>query len=273
MPSLDGHCAISKACFLSLPLELRYQVYGCLVAYDPMLPCHYLYSGQDRISTSVVSREGSVDTAILAVNRQIYFEALQFIYGETTWHIDIDYRDRHTTMMDIGQFSCLPGFQHLRKINLNINVMDRTPADMQPYLVVRGLTCGNVTAIPDKVEVMSWIASTLTNAPALESITISWYDVIRSGILQSQMRCLTPLSKVNVPCSVGRIFLEPQWGFLSTLYDDEKQIPRKCLEYNGTIVEEARATNQSLYPEDFLVVERDLRRCLNSIQPMDLKNN
>ena len=74
---------------LSLPLELRQQIYG-----------YYFISNPDMHSTKYhpveIDKNCNIyclrkcHTKILTVNRQLYCEARDFLYSDTTWHISFN---------------------------------------------------------------------------------------------------------------------------------------------------------------------------------------
>ena len=190
----------AKFRLLSLPIELRRMIYRYYFhnPVDQSRSKYHLIHGSKYCNIFCLRK---CHTQILSVNHQIYDEAVEVLYGDTTWHFSFNSFVSETARKTVPgtflrRFRSRPGFRFIRKVT--IGVMFRTV--MRPSL----RTLENCNRLRINRKLLRKICRTLRRAPNLRTVKLLWHDWINCGNLEKKQTCLSSLSKLpeEVRCTV-----------------------------------------------------------------------
>ena len=186
--------------FLSLPLELRREIYG-----------HYFISTADLYNSlyHLIEADKNCDiyclkkcrTGILIVNHQVYLEARDVLYGDTTWHISfnsLNGRPNPETTSDVSllAFRSRPEFRFIQ--NITVGVMFYTARDTSTW------TAEDCARLDVNRKLLRFICDILLMAPNLLTLKLLWHDRVDHGDWKSKLDCLKALARLpeRVKCAV-----------------------------------------------------------------------
>ena len=180
------------ATFVTLPPELRLQIYRELFVSKPKPRVWRL--GHDLRGPVTCCNHRAFHTAILEVSQQIHYEAKTILYEETAWTLHIYLIFRGSTMhgYDLnGALHSLSRSKHFRYVQtcvLNIRLF-------------RGESHENNTSFSggDRLRAnVNTVRHTLSRAPSLRGIEVSWRSYFDLDLTDSRCRSLEPLDQLPI---------------------------------------------------------------------------
>lgn len=194
------HNMTSTFPLLSLPLELRREIYR-----------HYFISTGDPYNTlyHLIEADKNCDiyclrkcrTQILSVNNQVYLEARDVLYSDTTWHISFNSLNGRpnpgvTSDLSLLAFRSRPEFRFIQ--NITVGVMFYTAKNTSTW------TAEDCERLEVNRTLLKFICKTLIMAPNLLTLKLLWHDRTDHGDWQSKLDCLKALARLpeRVKCAV-----------------------------------------------------------------------
>lgn len=236
---------------LSLPPELRREIYRhyFVSTGDPYSSLYNLIEEDKDCNSVNIYCLKQCRTQILTINRQVYLEARDVLYSDTTWHISFNSSfggpyPKSISDVSLQAFRSRPEFQCLQHVTVGVmfNTSDRktptwTPDDSHRLKVNEKL--------------LDLICETLLLAPNLLTLKVLWHDRMKHGVFSKKCACLQALARLpdKVKCAV---FL----GLEST----DVHFPHQRIKSRGFSKQRG-----SLSAEDE-AVKADLNRHLNTIR-------
>ena len=190
----------AKFRLLSLPIELRRMIYRYYF-HNPVDQWRSKYHLVHDSKYCNIFCLRKCHTQILSVNHQIYDEAGEVLYGDTTWHFSFNSFASETAQKTVHgtflrRFRSRPEFRFIR--NVTIGVMFRTV--MHPSF----RTLENCNRLRINRKLLRKICRTLRRAPNLRTVKLLWHDWINCGDWEKKQTCLSSLFKLpeEVRCTV-----------------------------------------------------------------------
>lgn len=185
---------------LSLPLELRREIYHhCFVPIEN--PYGSSYRRIEADTYCKIYYLNTCRTSILTVNRQVYLEARDVLYRDTTWHITLDCLNDWPNPDIFGDFSLRafrsrPEFQFIRDVTIGVMI--------NTYTNTTTLTPEDSQRLHSNRKLLDLVCETLLLAPELLTLRLIWHDRIEHGVLEKKLDCLQALAKIpeTVKCAV-----------------------------------------------------------------------
>ena len=180
------------ATFVTLPRELRFQIYRELFVSKPKPRVWRM--GHDVRGPVTCCNHRAFHTAILRVSRMVHDEAKTILYEETAWTLHIYLIFRGSTMhgYDVnGALHSLSRSDHFRYVQtcvLNI-------------LLFRGESHENNTSFSgvDRLRAnVNTVRHSLSRAPSLRDIEVSWRSYFNLDLTESRCRSLEPLDQLPI---------------------------------------------------------------------------
>ena len=180
------------ATFVTLPRELRFQIYRELFVSKPKPRVWRM--GHDVRGPVTCCNHRGFHTAILGVCREVHYEAKTILYEETAWTLHIYLIFRGSTMhgYDVnGALHSLSRSEHFRYVQtcvLNI-------------ILFRGESHENNTSFSGVERLranVNTVRHTLSRAPSLREIEVSWRSYFNLDLTKSRCRSLEPLDQLPI---------------------------------------------------------------------------
>lgn len=185
---------------LSLPLELRREIYRhyFIPTGGPYDNLYHLIEEDKNCDIYCLRKCRS---QILNVNHQVYLEARDVLYSDTTWHISFNSlsgRPHPGTASDLSllEFQSRPEFQFIQ--NITVGVMFYTAKNTSTW------TAEDCQRLEVNRTLLRFICEILLMAPNLLTLKLLWHDRVDHGDWKSKLDCLKALARVpeRVKCAV-----------------------------------------------------------------------
>ena len=199
--------------FLSLPTEIRYQIYRGLLS-------HRRIEQKNSCSTFTYQTFGKCP-AILLVNRQTNQEAMRVIYGDHTWVLYAS--SRGPPLFGPLQFAQ----EYIRKIIISFKLYDR--------LFLLSSRQGTDIHLRSFV---GMICSFLANAPALKHVELRWEedsDTLYKNPFRGPESCVWPLCPVKTPKTHVWDHVNQVQDAVTKVLTPISQLPMSCTIRKGPI--------------------------------------
>ena len=196
---------------LTLPVEVRLQIYQDLIIYDRPYKDHP-WGGHLLASWAYRFHRG-----ILGVNKQINQEAMGIFYGMNQLRFYINTRpsrkeNAQASMSTLKAFQNSLCFQFVQRLSFDMHLsckMNRT------YFGRTGQVLENIT----KAQVMfDKLCLVLAKAPRLREIEIAWNDDIPYGHWELKRLLLRPLGRLPANCAI-KVDVVIESGYLKSCSD------------------------------------------------------
>lgn len=197
------HEETGQFCLLSLPLELRREIFchyftSSLAEYNTLLPIYHLVQDDKNCNIYCLRK---CHTEILTVSRQVYFEARDILYRDTTWHISFNSLQARidpgtASYASLRAFRSQPEFRFIQ--NISVGVMFHTVNKTSVW------TSEDRIRLEINCKLLNFICETLLRAPNLRTLKLLWHDPIEHGDWEEKRDCLTALARLpeTVECAV-----------------------------------------------------------------------
>ena len=190
----------AKFRLLSLPIELRRMIYRYYF-HNPLDSWKSKYHRVQDSKYCNIFCLRKCHTQILSVNHQLHDEAIEFLYGDTTWHFSFNsfasksaHKIVHGTFL--RKFRSRPGFRFIRNVTIGVMFLTVMKASLRKS--------ENRSRLRINRKLLRKICRTLRQASNLQTVKLLWHDWIDSGDWEKKQTCLSSLSKLpeKVGCKV-----------------------------------------------------------------------
>ncbi len=204
---------------LSLPLEIRRNIYqyhfACIINEDNIYKSRYRLIRAGKNCNIYCLNE--CQTQILAVNRQLYVEAGEVLYGGTIWHISFNSFGPDTDVTSVSDaslraFRSRPEFHLIRNITIGVmflTVLPENDSAIDPSITSWAEYSSKRIARDDtrlrlNRELLKVICEILLEAPNLQTLKLLWHDDLEHGISEKKRDCLGELAPLpeRVKCTI-----------------------------------------------------------------------
>ncbi|KAL6721238.1 hypothetical protein ACLMJK_000340 [Lecanora helva] len=202
--------------FLKLPREVRDNIYKYCIDDSGDTPLQ-------RFESTIVLRQGIVNTSIFHLNRRVYAESLKIIYQTTVFVIEnLEGQQQSSIPLDLRRFASLPGFRYIRHIRLTVE---------SNWCLFQGLDMKLNWALTICLQRHSliWIANLLKSVRDLRSLGITWVDNYESLEYDAKAGFLEPVCNLALPCRIYDVRLKPSLRAPSNDFPEKakKQLQRR----------------------------------------------
>lgn len=198
------------ATFMSLPTELRLQIYRELFKSKPRVS----RMGQHVRGPVTLYSDRTFHAAILEVSKKIHEETISVLYGETTWtlHLYLIFKgDKiHGEYMDtaLRSLACSRPFPYIRTCVLDIRIFREESSE-------NSTTFSGTDTLRAKVKI---ICKILSRAHGLKEIEVSWRNYFNHDLTEPRCRSLEPLDRLPITYKLSVVKV------LSTLEGSNKDL-------------------------------------------------
>ena len=176
------------ATFMSIPLELRLEVYRELFSSNPRAS----RIGQNARGTVALYSDRTFYTAILGVNKKVHEEAVSVLYGETVWklHVYLIFRGDKYHGSNLGDalhaLTRSNHFHYIRTCSLDVRVLrDQSKKDT---------TFHGTEMLRANVRLVSRF---LSRACRLQEVEVSWRHYLDHDYNESVRKSFKPLEQLT----------------------------------------------------------------------------
>ena len=200
VPLASASTKAAKFRLLSLPIELRRMIYRYYFhnPFDSWISKYRLVQDGEYCNIFCLKK---CHIQILSVNHQLHDEAIESLYGETTWHFsfksfDSDAAPKTVHGTFLRRFSSRPGFRFIRNVTIGVMFLTVVKLPRRPL--------ENRSRLRINRKLLRKICRMLRRAPDMQTVKLLWHDCIRIGDWEKKQTCLSSLSKLpeKVKCKV-----------------------------------------------------------------------
>lgn len=181
---------VYMATFMSLPTELRLQIYRELFISKPRVS----RLGRHVRGPVTFYNDRTFYTAVLEVSKQVHVEAISVLYGETAWtlHVYLIFRGNkiHGSNVDgaLHSLARTKQFPYIRTCILDIRLF-------QGEVKETNTTFSGIEALRANVKIVRQV---LSRAQGLKNIEISWRNYFNLDLTEPRCKSLEPLNQLPI---------------------------------------------------------------------------